>query len=163
MKTKVISVFLSALVLFASCSSSTMIQTNPNGAKIYMNGEFIGTTPHQHRDMKISTATNNLVLKKEGYETLRTSFSKDEEVNIGAVIGGLFFWFPFLWTMGYKSTHNYEMVPVSGSDNKQEVRTNETKETSSKAERLKELKQLLEDNLITESDYEKKKEVILSE
>lgn len=32
-------------VLFASCSSSTLIQSNPSGARVYMNEEFLGVTP----------------------------------------------------------------------------------------------------------------------
>jgi hypothetical protein len=37
---------LAAVVLFASCSSSTLIQSDPSGAKVYMNGEYKGVTPY---------------------------------------------------------------------------------------------------------------------
>lgn len=35
---KSVSVVLAAVVLFASCSSATLIESNPSGAKVYMNG-----------------------------------------------------------------------------------------------------------------------------
>jgi hypothetical protein len=50
-------------------------------------------------------------LEKEGYEPLNTIFSRNEEVDPGAIVGGVFFLFPFLWTMKYKPTHNYELMP----------------------------------------------------
>jgi hypothetical protein len=49
------------------------------------------------------------MLTKEGYEDFMASFSRDEEVDVGAVIGGIFFLFPFLWTMKYKPFHTYEL------------------------------------------------------
>jgi len=45
----------------------------------------------------------------EGYEDFLGSFSRDEEVDVGAIIGGIFFLFPFLWTMKYKPFHTYEL------------------------------------------------------
>ncbi|MFP4090498.1 MAG: PEGA domain-containing protein [Cyclobacteriaceae bacterium] len=92
-----------------------MIQSSPDNAKLYLNGEPVGTTPYRHSDKRIVGSTNEVRLEKEGYETLITSFSRDEEVDVGAIIGGIFFLFPFLWTMKYKPTHTYEMKPVQSS------------------------------------------------
>jgi hypothetical protein len=39
---------------------------------------------------------------------------KDEEVDAGAIVGGLFLLFPFIWTMQYKPTHTYELTPSNG-------------------------------------------------
>jgi hypothetical protein len=88
-----------------------MIQSSPNEAKLYLNGEPVGTTPYTHRDTKIVGSTTTVRLTKEGYKDFTTSFSRNEEVDVGAIIGGLFLLFPFLWTMKYKPTHNYELVP----------------------------------------------------
>jgi hypothetical protein len=104
------SAILLLVVLFlTSCSSSTMIQSIPSGAKVYLDDEYAGTTPYFMTDKKISFSSTRVELKEEGYENFITMLTKDEEVNVGAIIGGLFVWVPFLWVMDYKPTHTYEL------------------------------------------------------
>lgn len=150
-------------ILISSCASTTLIQSTPSGAKVYLNGEPVGTTPYSHRDTKIVGTTTSVKLEKDGYESLNSSFSRDEEVDVGAVVGGFFVWIPFLWTMKYKPTHSYDLTPISGSEVKTlktpPVQTN----NKSKAERLREFKQLLDEKVITQEEYEKEKKKILEE
>ncbi|HLU94274.1 MAG TPA: PEGA domain-containing protein [Membranihabitans sp.] len=161
MTTKGASLFLAALILFSSCASTTMIQSTPDGAKLYLNGESVGTTPYSHRDTKIVGSTNTVRLEKEGYETLNTSFSRNEEADVGAIIGGILVLIPFLWTMKYKPVHNYEMIPLSNNE-PQEVNTqSQDTESESKAYRLRELKALLDDKIITQEEFESEKQKIL--
>jgi len=101
------------LIPFLSCSSTTMINSIPDNSKLYMNGEIKGNTPYKHTDSAVSGATTEIVIKKEGYQDFRTILSKNEQVNVGAIIGGIFFLFPFIWTMGYYPTHTYELQKVS--------------------------------------------------
>jgi hypothetical protein len=89
-----------------------MLNTVPNGAKVYINDEYMGTTPYEYQDQKIMFTSNRLRLEKEGYKTLYTSFTRDEEVEIGAIVGGVFFIVPFLWTLKYKPTHTYELIKL---------------------------------------------------
>lgn len=159
--TKAVSVLLAGAILFSSCSSTTFIQSNPSGAKLYLNGEPVGTTPYTHRDTKIVGSTTIVKLEKEGYETMNTSFSRDEEVDVGAIIGGLFFLVPFLWTMKYKPSHTYELQPAGSSA--PASRQQQQPVQKSKADRLRELKQLLDEKIITEEEYEKEKKKILTE
>ena len=119
---KAISLMLAGAILFASCSSTTLIQSSPSGAKVYLNGEYTGVTPYTHTDTKIVGSSTQVRLEKEGYETLNTAFSRNEDADVGAIIGGIFFLFPFLWTMKYKPVRTYELVPsgnasLTGSDN----------------------------------------------
>lgn len=151
-------VFMAAVILFAGCASSTMINSVPSGAKVYINGESVGTTPYLYSDTKVVGSVVNVDLVKDGYETLYTSFTRTEQVNAGAIVGGLFLLFPFLWTMEYKPTRNYELVPLRPVN--QSLNTEAVKPA---AERLKELKQLLDDKLITEKEFEARKKVILEE
>jgi hypothetical protein len=140
-----------------------MIQSNPSGAKVYLNGEPVGTTPYTHQDTKIVGSTTTVKLEKEGYEPLNASFSRDEEADIGAIIGGIFVWVPFLWTMKYKPIHSYELTPSSGNE-QPKVRTNlQQNQTESKVDRLRELKKLLDEKLITQEEYEKEKKKVLEE
>jgi len=106
-------------------------------------------------------STNTVRLEKEGYETLNTSFSRNEEADVGAIIGGILVLIPFLWTMKYKPVHNYEMIPLSNNE-PQEVNTqSQDTESESKAYRLRELKALLDDKIITQEEFESEKQKIL--
>ena len=109
---KISSLLLAGVMLFASCRSTTLIETIPSGAKLYINGEYAGVTPYSYSDTKIVGSTNHVRLEKEGYETTNANFSRDEEADIGAIVGGVFLLFPFLWTMKYKPVHTYEMIPL---------------------------------------------------
>lgn len=110
---KSFAVVTAAAILFSSCSSHTLITTTPvEGAKVYLNGELVGTTPYDHTDTRIVGSSTNIRLVKEGYETINTTMTRDEEADVGAIIGGCFFLVPFLWTLKYKPMHVYELTPV---------------------------------------------------
>lgn len=163
MTTKTISLLLAGSILLTSCASTTMIQSNPGGAKLYLNGEPVGTTPYTHQDTKIVGSTTTVKLEKEGYETLNTSFSRDEEVDAGAIVGGILVLVPFLWTMKYKPTHTYELKPIPGNEQLRTETQPQQNQIKSKADRLRELKQLLDEKVITQAEYEKEKKKILEE
>ena len=106
------SIILAFSILFASCSSTTLIQSNPSGAKVYMNEEYKGVTPLSYSDTKIVGSTTYVRLELEGYESLNTILSRNEAADVGAIIGGVFFLFAFLWTMKYNPIHTYELRPL---------------------------------------------------
>lgn len=105
-------VLLAISVLFAGCASTTLIQSDPSGAKVYMNGEYKGVTPLTYSDTKIVGSVTHLTLEKEGYEPFQTFLSRNESADVGAIIGGIFFLVPFLWTMKYNPVHTYELRPI---------------------------------------------------
>lgn len=163
MTTKLTSLILAGSLLFASCASSTMIQSNPSGAKVYLNGEAVGTTPYTYTDTKIVGSTTSVKLEKEGYETLNTSFSRSEQADVGAIIGGIFVLVPFLWTMKYNPSRTYELIPLSGNQQPKAKVQAPQNQNKSKAERLVELKELLDKKVITQEEFEKEKKKILDE
>ena len=157
--TKTMCISLALTILFANCASTTMIQSRPSGAKIYVNGEPVGTTPYTHRDTKIIGTTTTVKLEKEGYDPLNTSFARDEQPDIGAIIGGFFFLFPFLWTMKYNPTHTYELTPISNQSIQNT--TNYSQNNNSTNELIK-LKNLLDQQAITSDDFTTLKVKILN-
>jgi hypothetical protein len=163
MTAKTILLLLVGAILLTSCASTTMIQSTPSGAKIYLDGQPVGSTPYTHSDTKIVGSTTTVKLVKEGYEPLNTSFSRSEQVDVGAIIGGIFVWIPFLWVMKYNPMRTYELTPSSG--NEQPIIKTQTQQNNakSKAERLREMKQLLDDKVITQDEFEKEKKKILEE
>lgn len=164
---RIISCFLAGAVLFASCSSSTMIVSNPSNSKLYIDGEMVGQTPYTHRDSKIVGSVTSVKIEKEGYMPLFADFSKNEEADVGAIIGGLMVWIPFLWTMKYKSTHSYELKPIAldnvALDNDMTLDTPQIQNNPrTKTVKLRELKQLLNEKIITAEEFEKEKTKVLN-
>jgi len=100
---KFVSIALVTSILFASCASSTLIQSYPSGAKVYIDGEPTGVTPYWHSDTKITGSITNVDLVKDGFEPLYTSFTKTEQVNVSAIVGGFLLWPIFLWDNGIQT------------------------------------------------------------
>lgn len=105
-------IVLSSTLVFSSCSSTTVISTEPSGARLYINGMKAGETPYTYTDTKIIGSATNLIFKKEGYEDKEVVMRRNEEVSVGAIIGGIFVLVPFLWAMEYIPDHNYELEKV---------------------------------------------------
>jgi len=78
-------------------------------AKVFVNGEYKGLGTASHTDSKIVGSSSIIMLKRKGCETQIHHFSKTEEIDYGALIGGVFVIVPFFWIMKYKDTHIYEM------------------------------------------------------
>lgn len=162
-RTKVISMFLAILILMTtSCVSTTMIQSTPTGAKIYIDGQPAGTTPYTYSDTKIVGSVTSVKIEMEGYQPMNTMFTRSEQADVGAIIGGVFFLVPFLWTMKYNPTRTYELTPLKDS-NKTEIVNQVQLNIESKADRLRELKKLLDEKILTQEEYEKEKQKILEE
>lgn len=160
---KTISLLLASSILITSCTSTTMIQSTPTGAKVYLNGEPVGVTPYQHTDTKIVGSTTTVKLTKEGYEPYYNSFSRDEQVDVGAVIAGVLVFFPFIWTMKYKPTHTYELRSLSESADQMPHTPPKQINCKSKADRIREFKQLYDEKILTQEEFEKEKKKILDE
>lgn len=158
-----VSLMLASSIFLTSCASTTIIQSNPSGAKVYLNGEPVGVTPYTHQDTKLVGTTTTLKLEKEGYTPLNTAFTRNEEVDLGAVIGGVLVLVPFLWTMKYKPTHTYDLTPLDGVEQINNKSNFQNGAVKSKVERLRELKQLLDEKVITQEEYDNEKKKILDE
>lgn len=92
-----------------------------------------------------------------------TTMIKDEDVNVEAVIGGFFTVIPFLWTMKYNPVHNYVLGSINLNNNTLQESQQAQLKTKSKVERLRELKQLLDEKIINQQDFDKEKIKILEE
>jgi hypothetical protein len=178
---KVITLILAIAILFSSCASSTLIQSYPSDAKVYIDGEFVGHTPYWYTDTKIMGSITNIDVLKDGYEPLYTSIQRAERIDVAAVVGGFYLLAPFLWSLRYAPFHNYELIPlpqqpqqevsdtIIAPPSNEQIQTNESaqqpemKPVSPKIQKLRELKQMLDEKLITKDDFEKQKQKILDE
>ncbi|MDP4275993.1 MAG: PEGA domain-containing protein [Bacteroidota bacterium] len=157
---RIVSLLLVATILFAGCSSTTLIQSTPSKAKLYLDGEYVGETPYYHRDTKIVGSSMMVKLEKEGFKPIVTTITKDEEVDVPAVIGGLFFAVPFLWTMKYQPVHSYELQALDAASVTEPQKVQGIQK--SKVDSLRDLKKLLDDKIITQDEFEKEKTKILN-
>jgi hypothetical protein len=107
MKKKLI-VLVTAICFLVGCSSSTMIKSNPPSAKLYLDGQYKCETPCTHSDSAASGTSKTVLLKKEAYKDFTGTIRK-EETQVGPIIGGIFFLFPFIWMLGYPSEYTFEM------------------------------------------------------
>lgn len=110
---KVVLILMAAAIFLSSCASTTLIQSVPSGAKVYIDGSVSGTTPYAHTDKKIIFSNTSVILEKEGYESFATTIKRNEEPNIGAIIGGFFIWPIWLWALDYKASRTFELKPAN--------------------------------------------------
>lgn len=178
MKIRNVLLIIVVLTTFSGCVSTTVINSVPPKAKVFINNEFKGYTPYQYSDSKISGAITDLRLEKYGYVSFPLVLRKNEKVNGGAVFSGILFglW-PFLWTMEYNPERTYELkrnldIPPSKIDSTElvtSIKTNTEESISHDEEALKtkefrqlqELKKLFNDSIITSQEYESEKNKIL--
>ncbi|MDJ0653722.1 MAG: hypothetical protein QNJ40_06200 [Xanthomonadales bacterium] len=112
MKTLIPLICAAATLFLTGCSSSTVIRSSDPDARIYVNGEYIGTGDGYYSDKKVAFAGNKVTLRKDGCEPMEYRFRRNEEADLGAIIGGYLFAVPFLWTLEYKDHHAYEFECV---------------------------------------------------
>src|SRR5215831_15662157 len=105
-------VALVTLAAVAGCASTTVIQSQPPGARVFLNGVPVGTTPFSMTDTNMSGSTTQVRLEYPGYEPFNTYISRSEELDPVALIGGIFLLVPFLWIMRYAPTHFYQLQPA---------------------------------------------------
>src|SRR5258708_2657949 len=94
----------------AACSSTTVIRSNPSGAKVFLDGAYVGTTPYTLSDRKIVSSSTSVRLEYPGLQPMQTTRSRSEEFSVLACIGGIFLLVPFLGIMDYKPEHTYELA-----------------------------------------------------
>ena len=99
---------LVAALLTTACNSSTLISSSDPDAKIFVNGEYLGTGEGVYSDQKVAFSSNHVEIRKEGCRSQTHRFRRSEEADIGAIVGGIFLTVPFLWVTEYKDRHAYD-------------------------------------------------------
>ena len=150
--------FLLATILITSCSSTTLIQSSPPGAEVYIDSQKKGKTPYNYSDTKIVGSSTSIILKKDGYQDLNVILTRDERADVGAIIGGCFLLVPFLWTMKYDPFHSYELQQGSN-----QILGTDSNQLPNSTNELVKLKNLLDQSAITNDDFTTLKVKILND
>jgi hypothetical protein len=108
-------VCLITVAAFAGCASSTVLQSQPPGARVFLNGVPVGTTPYTMTDTNMSGTATQVRFEYPGFEPFNAMIVRSEELDPLALIGGIFLLVPFLWILGYQPTHFFTMQPLGGA------------------------------------------------
>lgn len=98
-----------ACSLFASGNQTLTVASDPSGAKVTINGAYVGTTPCQYSVRRNQEAA--ILVTKPGYESVtRTSSRSLSTVGILDVIGGCIWLVPFV---GLAAPGAWELEPAN--------------------------------------------------
>lgn len=186
---RILFLLLASSLFLVSCSSYTAIETNPPGAKVFVNQAYIGKSPVVYRDSKILGTSQIIKIEYPGYETLYAPLSRTEKPMVGPIVGGFFTGgITFLWALGYDEYRAFELTPEGYQQEEiaaplPPLRPNPSQtDTSSlprpstptapsteepvvytKAAKLRELKKLLDEGIITQAEFDAEKKKILAQ
>jgi len=98
----------SCATLFTGTTDDIYINSNPNGASIYIGGLKVGKTPATITVKRPGFNDKEVVLKLEGYETkrfiLKKSFNAVSILNLGSLLG---------WVIDFATGSIYKYDPKS--------------------------------------------------
>lgn len=111
-----------ACVSLVGCiSHDVQVHSVPQGAKVYVNGEFIGKTPCIYQDKrKAGGGTYEFKVEKEGYQTIKRTYKQKmntEEVGLAGLFA-LVFCVTICcvpWSFTLPDMIAFEMEPGSGT------------------------------------------------
>jgi hypothetical protein len=103
--------WLIAAAAASGCASSTVLQSQPPGARVFLNGVPVGNTPYTMTDTNIVGTTTQIRLEYPGYQPFNAMIARSEQLDPVALIVGIIIWPVLLWVMGYQPMHVFVMQP----------------------------------------------------
>jgi hypothetical protein len=103
-------------LLFTSCASTSRITTNPDKAKVYVNGIYIGESPCVYRYRAGLPETYILEVRKEGYRTLANATidrSLRADVSLLLLLAAIV---PYFFSARLEDQYVFELEPEPGTE-----------------------------------------------
>jgi hypothetical protein len=101
-------ILLVCLATLCACSSGTNIRVSDPDARIYVNGEYVGTGEGYYSDRKPMFTKQEVTLRKDGCAEQSHAFRRNERPAFGAIVGAYYLALPALWMTQYKGHRLYE-------------------------------------------------------
>ncbi|HEX6993089.1 MAG TPA: hypothetical protein VF339_02990 [Gammaproteobacteria bacterium] len=101
-------VSMAVAVALTACSSATTIRVSDPDARIYVNGEYVGTGKGHYSDRKPAFTKQEVTVRKEGCEPQHYTLRRNERPDVGAIVTAYYLYLPILWFTQYKPHHAYE-------------------------------------------------------
>jgi len=158
---KISCAFFSGLFM-AGCASTTVIQSSPTGAKVYLDGQPLGITPYTYSDKKIIGTTHLFKLEKDGFAPLYGNFSRNARWNKAAVVVGCISIVPLLWAKDYPIDSTYDLRPIITIIEPEKVIVSPVA-PKTKVQRIFDLKLQLDAKVIDQERFDLEKKKILEE
>ncbi len=99
---------LACVAALTACSSGTHIKVSDTDARIYVNGEYVGTGDAWYSDRRPAFTKQEVTLRKDGCEEQSYTMRRNERPDIGAIISAYYLVVPIAWLTQYKEHHAYE-------------------------------------------------------
>jgi hypothetical protein len=99
---------LACVAALTACSSGTHIKVSDIDARIYVNGEYVGTGDAWYSDRRPAFTKQEITLRKDGCEEQSYTMRRNERPDIGAIISAYYLVVPIGWLTQYKEHHTYE-------------------------------------------------------
>jgi hypothetical protein len=106
---------LAIAALLTACSSGTHIKVSDSDARIYVNGEYVGTGDGWYSDRKPAFSKQEVTVRKDGCEEQSYTMRRNERPDLGAIISAYYLAVPILWVTQYKHNHAYEFDCLQAS------------------------------------------------
>ena len=99
---------LACVTAIAACSGGTHITVSDTDARIYVNGEYVGTGNAYYSDHKPAFTKQEITLRKDGCDEQSYTMRRNERPDLGAIVSAYYLVVPILWVTQYKNNHLYE-------------------------------------------------------
>lgn len=105
------------IALLTGCASTTTIKSTSPNAKIYADGKFLGEGSVAYSDKKVIGSHTVIEIKKDGFKDKFATISRSEQLNVGALVGGILLaptvvgLLFFLWVTDYDNYYVFDLEP----------------------------------------------------
>jgi len=99
---------LTCAATLAACSSGTQITVSDEDARIYVNGDYVGTGDGYYSDRRPAFTTQQVTLRRDGCVEQSYPMRRNERPHYGAIVSAAAFALPIFWVTQYKNEHDYE-------------------------------------------------------
>ena len=109
LKSRIIVITLSLCIVLAGCASTTVIQSEPDGAQLRIDGQPVGATPVTFTEGAVWLWTKHSVsLEASGYRTYHGQMAAQPSVLY--IVLGFLCLLPFFLVAEFKPTYYYVLV-----------------------------------------------------
>jgi hypothetical protein len=101
-------ILTACMAALGACSSGTSIRVSDPDARIFVNGEYVGTGHGYYSDRKPAFTKQEVTLRKPGCAEQSYVMRRNERPDLGAIVSAYYLALPVLWLTQYKNQHAYE-------------------------------------------------------
>jgi hypothetical protein len=99
---------LTCTAALAACSSATHITASDEDARIYVNGDYVGTGDGYYSDRRPAFTTQQVTLRRDGCVEQSYPMRRNERPHYGAIVSAAALALPIFWVAQYDDQHDYE-------------------------------------------------------